>query len=383
MRRRSFVSTVAASTAAAATGCLHGDGPTEEGPSDAGDDGEDGGGAREIPGIGDPPDGVYHPTHSDPMEMVGAAKAGDYEVSAMYSLPHRFWTLTGSRTERVDPTAKDDVHLMLVVSDAESGTVIPADMGVSVEVSKDGETVYDRNPWTMISQKMGFHFGDNVPLDGDGDYQVEVSLGDVADVTRTGELGDRFVDGAQTTFQLEFREDGVREMASEVQYFPEDRWGASEALSPMTQMGDGSGMQMDDESGDGGGMPYSSAPPSDELPGELLGSATSDDAVFAASRVPGPSRFADGDYLLVSPRTPYNRCVLPAMALELSTGEALSATLDSETGLVYGAPVETGWLEDGVEIEVVTPPQVSRHMGYETAFLEMDAVEVQGSGQEG
>ncbi len=381
MKRRRFVSTVAASTAAAATGCLHGDGASD---GESGDEG-DGAGVRgrEIPGIGDPPDGVYHPTHSDPMEMVGTGTAGDYEVSVMYSLPHRFWTVTGRRTERVDPTAEDDLHLMFVVSDEESGSVLPSDMGVSVEVSKDGETVYDRSPWTMISQKMSFHFGDNVPLNGDGEYEVDVSLGGLGDVDRTGELGDRFLDGAETDFTLEFREDTVREMSRDVRYFPEDRWGAAEALPPMGGMEDG-GMQMDEDGGmDGGGMPYSRAPPEEELPGEMLGTPREDDAVFVVSYVSGPSRFADGDYLLVSPRTPYNRCVLPAMALELSNGESLSATLDSETGLHYGAEVEDVGPERDVEIEVVTPPQVSRHMGYETAFLKMDSVDVEASAQEG
>lgn len=392
---------MAASAAAAATGCLD----NQESP-DAGERGsDDEGGARDIPGIGDPPDGVYHPTHSDPMEMVGSSTAGDYEVTVMYTLPHRFWTVTGSRTERVDPTSEDDVHLMVVVSDAESGAVLPVDTGVSVELSKEEEPVYDRNPWTMISQRMGYHYGDNVPLDGDGEYELNVSLGRLSDVARADTLEERFLEDAEASFRLQLDEANIQEMAMDARYFPESKWGAAEALPPMGQEDEGMGVddrntseggadvdggigddgdsidgEMDDEGAGGRMMPYSHAPEPEDLPGELLGIEKQDDAVFAVSHVPGRSRFADGDYLLVSPRTPYNRCVLPAMALELASGEPLPSTLDVETGLHYGATVGDLGRRQQVEIQVVTPPQVSRHMGYETSFLEMDSVTVDVSG---
>ena len=370
MRRRRFISTFAAATAASATGCLQGEGEPDDGEP------EDSNGSvrgRRIPGIGDAPDGVYHPTHSDPMEMLGTTATGDYRLSGMYTLPHRFWTVTGTRTERVEPTADDSLHLMFAVTDAETGAVVPADLGVSVEVSKDGETVYDRNPWTMLSQRMGFHFGDNVPLDGEGEYDVEVSVGALSDVQPTGALEGRFEEGGSTRFVLELTDEVLQEMAQDVRYFPESRWGAAEALPPMGADG---GMEMEGEGGMHGGMPYSSAPPAGDLPGELLGTPSEDDAVFAVTRVAGGSRFSDDDYLLVSPRTPYNRSVLPLMNLETSGGESLSATLDVEAGLHYGAEVADLATREQLEIEVVTPPQVSRHMGYETAFLEMESVTV-------
>jgi hypothetical protein len=86
-------------------------------------------------------------------------------------------------------------------------------------------------------------------------------------------------------------------------------------------------------------------------------------------------------YLAVSARTPYNRMVIPAMGLEgtlTRDGETvfdgtLQRTLDPDLRYHYGATVEGVESGDELELRVTTPPQVARHEGYETAFVEMPA----------
>lgn len=53
----------------------------------------------------------------------------------------------------------------------------------------------------------------------------------------------------------------------------------------------------------------------------------------------------------------------------------LTQTLDSELGHHYGVPAA---LSPGAELEIriETPPQVARHRGYDTAFLDMPPLEV-------
>ncbi|MCU4741688.1 DUF7350 domain-containing protein, partial [Natronoglomus mannanivorans] len=145
-----------------------------------------------------------------------------------------------------------------------------------------------------------------------------------------------------------------------------------------------------DDHGDHGHVPYSSLPSAEDYPGTLLGDPETGDATLVISLLEGDTHLTDDTqpYLLVSPRTPYNRVPLADMALsatidrdgeELATFD-LEQTLDDEYDLHYGA--ETGLADtelepgDTVTITVESPPQVSRHRGYETAFLEMPAVEV-------
>ena len=56
--------------------------------------------------------------------------------------------------------------------------------------------------------------------------------------------------------------------------------------------------------------------------------------------------------------------------------EALLATLEPNLSCHYGTHVDGVESGDTLTIEIVTPPQVSRHDGYETAFLDMPPFEV-------
>ncbi|WP_135535337.1 iron transporter [Halostella pelagica] len=320
---------------------------------------------RSVPDVvEDRPDAVYFPTHVEGMEMIGMTAAGDYTIGLMYSFPHRFWTVTGTTTEKVSIRDKDDIHLMASVWDDETGTVLPVGSGLSMTVEQDGEIVTEKPPWPMISQNMGFHYGDNFALDGEGTYDVTLDIGSM-NVSKPGPFEGRFEESASGTVEFEYsvdERDGLR-----FETF-ENQQGERGAVDLME-------MEM---------APVSVAPEPDAMPGDHLTEATSGDAVFQVTAVRDPS-FIDGSgtYLAVSPRTPFNRVPLPMMSLSGTVergGEprfdgALSKAVHPDIGYHYGALLDGIESDDAVTITVDTPPQVSRHEGYETAFVEMDPIE--------
>jgi len=306
--------------------------------------------------------GVYHPTHSDGMTMIGMGGEGRYRVGLMYSYAHAFWTITGSETNRVDVGDEETVHVMATVWDDETGAVLPT-ANVSAEVLKAGETVDSRSLWTMLSQNMGYHFGDNMVLDGDGTYTARIEVG-AMQARRTGGLRNAFEEG--TTIEIEF--DHERSTISDLPYeeFPDEQ-GTAAALEPM---------EMD--------APIARCPEPDSLPGTVLGRAASGDAEFVAFRPDETPHFVDGEYLAVSPRTPYNRYPLPFMGLagslepggETLFDDRLEPAVDSEFGYHYGTGVDGVESGDSLTLTVNTPPGVARHEGYETAFIDMPPMDL-------
>jgi len=384
LSRRAFVATGAAGIVAVA-GCVGGDdtGDGNGGDEDTGDGGteKNGGGVPDqIPYVEDPPAAVYTPSHRDPFLMQSPVTAGDYALLPHFSYPHRFWLVDGDETEEVLPTLDDSTHLMVAFWDRETGELLPVDAGATLSVSRDGEPVETVAPWPMLSQTMGFHFGDNIPLSGDGTYTVEVTVNPIEEVRKTGAFEGRFEETRTATFEFEWTDDRRRSLVDDIEYLEEDRWGEPGALEPMRhgEMGDGDtntdgGMNMGD-------IPPPSLPRAEEYPGTDLGVHESGDASFVVRYLKN-SRLASGDsgYLVVSPRTPYNRLPLPDMSLSLSlSGDEteLTQTLDDELGVHYGGSVD---LSSGEQFELLVdgPPQIARHRGYETAFLEMPPMSVE------
>ena len=303
------------------------------------------------------PDAVYIPTHVEGMKMASMASAGPYKVALMYSYPHRFWTMEGDSPNKVSIKGSDSVHMMVSIFDPETKTVLQ-NGSVSAEISKDGETLTSRSLWQMLSQNMGFHYGDNVALEGNGNYTVSLTIGGIG-TRRTGAFEGKFGRAQRVDLDFAFNEQRLNEVM--FKKLP-DRAGTKAALEPMP---------MD--------MPISRLPAKGDLPGEVRGEATSGDARFLVTLLEN-SPLGDGKpYLAVSPRTPYNRYPLPFMALKgtLTRGGetvfdgALTATLDPDLKYHYGASVEGVESGDELTITVQSPPQVARHEGYETAFVDM------------
>jgi hypothetical protein len=335
------------------------------------------------------PEAVYYPSHIEGMKMAGMASTNTnsnsgegeqnrlinntnnstsrqqtsgagYKCALTYSYPHRFWTVTGNRTEKVTIEDNDSMHLMVSVWDPETG-IYPMDTNPTITVSKSGDSVTTVSPWTMLSQNMGFHTGDNVSLPGAGKYSVTVDVPPTS-ARRTGAFEGRFSNQQSFEFSLTF---DPQEMSDIMFERLDERAGTRGAVEPME-------MQK---------LPLALVPETSALPGRSLGTVRTGDAVFVVRALNDASRFgaAGGTYLAVSARTPHNRYVLPAMSLSARVvrgGETvvdgpLQATLDPELNYHYGTTVESIETGDEITLAVDAPPQVARHEGYETAFLDM------------
>ena len=309
------------------------------------------------------PSGVYVQSFRETMVISGMATDGDYRFALLLAVPHRFWTVSLDERSEVPIEESDDVHLMAAVWDPESGRVLP-DSDLSVEITRDGDLVSQEVIYPMLSQRMGFHYGANFGLDGDGTYTARISTGGVS-ARKSGSFDGRFEDGASAAIEFDWSK-AVREQLKSESL---DAAGSTGALQPM----------------DMGELPQPQVAKAENLPGDVLGTARIDDAKFVVTQLTGEAaaRFTDGDpYLAVSARTPYNRLVLPAMGVvgqfarehESYFSEQLQATLDPVLGYHYGASLpETAESGDEVVVEVTTPPQLARHEGYERAFLQMNA----------
>ncbi|WP_049900005.1 iron transporter [Halococcus agarilyticus] len=357
------------------------------------------------------PNAVYYPTHTEGMEMVGMSGMGgmamndsggmgnmsdmggmdsmndsggmamndssamssnastngdrngasNYAFGVMYSYPHRFWTVNGSETRKVSIQQDDSVHLMASVWEPKTRTVLP-DTGLSVEITQDGEIVSQEVIYPMLSQRMGFHYGANFGLEGNGTYTATLSVGGMS-TRRTGEFVGMFAEPASVDIEFEYSRTDKKSI--DYTRTKGQREGSRDAAKPMA-------MEM---------VPNSTVPPKADLPGEIVGTRTSGDGRFLATVLDEPPRGIDasGPYLAVSARTPYNRMVLPAMALSGTLRRngrtvfdgPLQPTLDPELDYHYGTVVDSIESGDELGLSVETPPQVARHEGYETAFLDM------------
>ena len=437
--RRTFVTRAGAVAGALAlAGCAgtdeDDDDPDEDDLEEAADEPTDDVEAvPELIEVEDPPDAVYVPTHREAMRTLEPVETGDVAIAPMLSYPHPFWIVAGGDEESVsreEPEEARGVHLMFTVWDRETGVVLPVDDGAQLRLERDGEGVGSpRSPWTMISQEMGFHFGDNVTLPEDGTYTVEVELPPLS--TRlTGDLEGRLDESVTATFEFEYDDEFRQTVVGGIEYLDEDVWGERGALEPMEHGDHGSddhdghvddghddhhdhsdddhGHDDHDDEDDGHDghhddhghhdVPYSALPEVDEYPGTVLvdpdaGAAPDDtrdlpssgDARFLATLLESDHRLADdeGHYLLVSPRTPYNRVPLADAFLSVTIERegsvvdeaSLEQTIDGTYDLHYGAVLADVEAGDTVTVEIESPPQVARHQGYETAFLEMPPVE--------
>jgi hypothetical protein len=305
-------------------------------------------------------DGVYVQSFEERMAMQGTTTAGEYTVALMFTVPHTFWTLTGRDRSKTAKRDDDSLHLMAAVWDDDSGTVLP-DAGVSVEITDgDGDLVSQEVIYPMLSQPMGFHYGGNFSLAGDGTYTVNVSIGGI-NARTTGDFEGRFRGAETAVMDLEFTEETRARVGSTAI----ERADEPGALAPRETS-----------------YPKSIAPTESELPGTVHGTAAIDDAYFAVTALDSAARVgeADSQYLVVSARTRYNNYELSGMALratlqrdgETLYDDTLTRTLSPDVGYHYGAAVPSVEAGDELTLSVETPPQIARHEGYETAFWPME-----------
>jgi uncharacterized protein involved in high-affinity Fe2+ transport len=178
------------------------------------------------------PDAVYVPTHMEGMNMVGMGSLGDMKIGLMYSYPHRFWTVgkenDESVTNQVNIRQEDSVHLMAIPWDGETGTVLP-NTGLSIEILRDGELVSEEVIYPMLSQRMGFHYGANFSLDGDGTYDVTANVGGVG-IPRYGSFEGKFGSAAETTVTFEFSERELNDISYQLLRDKQGQRGAMKSM---------------------------------------------------------------------------------------------------------------------------------------------------------
>jgi hypothetical protein len=275
--------------------------------------------------------------------------------------------VTGDEVGKTVVEADDSIHLMVALWDKQTRTSLPIDSGVTIEITDHDGLVTEEVAYPMLSQQMGLHYGANYELQGEGSYTATVRVGGVS-LRRTGTLTSRLESVQTAEFDFEFDTEelydvSIREL---------DNAGSRGAVATMD-------MEMN--------VPLGRAPPVDEMPGTHLGRATSGDALFDAFLVEDGSRFdVDETYVYLSARTPHNEIVLPMMGLSLAVtrgGETvldrrLERTLDHEVGYHYGTGGVRLSGEDKFTVSVDVPPQVARHDGYETAFVQIDSFSLGG-----
>ena len=308
------------------------------------------------------PEKVYYPPHRTGMRMIGTKQQGNLTVGLSYTYAEGFWTVTGRRTQRVGvEDGYNAIHLMASVWHTETETVLPVGSGLRVRVEDDEKTVTERALWPMLSQQMGFHFGDNIEFPGPGEYTLVVDLGNTT-IGAEGSLADSFADSGTLRYTFDFRR-GKRNSIT-VEKRLSDRRGDMAAVSPME-------MEM---------LPLSIAPSRDALPGAFLGEETSGDAVFVVTSEPVDDRTS----VTVSPRTPYNQYLIPLMSLSMTIERAgstvfegpLSPAIGPKRAYHYRADVGSTKPGDKLRITVDSPPQAARHTGYENAFIDMPAMTI-------
>ncbi|WP_323192258.1 iron transporter [Halostella sp. PRR32] len=305
---------------------------------------------------------VYVPAHRNGMRMVGMQDAGPYTVAMSYTLLHDFWVLTGQDRSYVRIEDGQGMHLMASVWDSEHGQVVPlGSPPVEVRDTEGGDVITEKSMWPMLSQRMGPHFGDNVSFPDEGEYSVRLTL-DPVSARQLGDYRGRFTESVTAEFDLLFRYDIMNNIREEFL----DESGQAGALEPMEMSG----------------MPDGQLPEPMDLPGRHAGVATSADAKFAVQLLDAtPAGIDSSDpYLAVSARTPYNRYPLPFMGLRATVSDGterkfrgpLKAGIHPGLGYHYGTPVPALSTNDELLLEVGSPPQIARHRGYQTAFMDFD-----------
>lgn len=319
---------------------------------------------RDPPLVANRPDAVYYPAIVEGMGLYETTTTDGVGFALMHSYPHRFWTLTGTNKNKVVVEPDDTLHLMASVWDVQTETVLPMD--VRADIRNDSGHVTSKSLWPMLSPNMGFHTGDNIALPGEGTYDVELTAGPLQ-LNRTPPFDGRLTDATTATMSFTFDSSDTYDLEYR-------RLGEKAGTLGTVDL-----MQMTE-------IPSPTAPPATALPGRILGEASAGDADFVVSVVEDGARFGDDQrpYLIVSPRTPYNRVILPRMSLSATVKRddrtifqgVLPAAIDPALRAHYGTHVDGVQPGDTLTIDIETPPQLSRHDGYETAFIDMPPIEL-------
>jgi hypothetical protein len=315
------------------------------------------------------PKAVYYPSHVDGVKIAGISQQGGYTCALTYSRPQRLWIYSAGQREKATVQPDDSIHLMPIIWETETRVVIPY-LIPQIKIRQGNETIEYFSPWPMLTQPMGFHFGDNVELPGEGTYRVIIEFAGIESAGPAIRRMKAFADNRSARFEFPFEFSQAKLNETTYRDIPQAKEGTKGAVEPMNMKGI---------------LPLQ-LPKVDSLPGTVLGTATSGDAVFVVTALNaaqiGGSR--NQTYLAVSARTPYNRYMVPLMSLSAHLTRdgksifngSLTEGLDNELHYHYGAFVPSVKPDDELKITVDATSKASRHEGYETAFYEMPPMQL-------
>ena len=110
-----------------------------------------------------------------PTQLLGSATWQGMKISAEATTPLPFVIYNGTSEQMVKAGPKASFHLMVMLSDAQTGVAIPY-ATVWATISQKGKIYYDARQWPMISRYMGPHYGNDVSVPGAGTYQLGLLL---------------------------------------------------------------------------------------------------------------------------------------------------------------------------------------------------------------
>jgi hypothetical protein len=230
---------------------------------------------------------------------------------------------------------------MLSVTATATGVPVVVPSGVTVAVERGGQPVTEEVVYPMLSQQMGVHYGGNIALADAGTYRIDFTLGGTQ-LDTDGLLGT-----AAVTDSVAFAFDPAALGEISIEYPPDAGTRGAVPAGPMGQR--------------------------QQLPAPLTvpaGWARVGTAAMGDLRLVG---FTDAeDRLRVVAMTRYNRYPMPMLTLQAGD-VALEPVIDRRLGYHYRSATAVDPAV-AVPLRAMLPPQVARHDGYETAFMQLPAV---------
>ena len=108
-----------------------------------------------------------------PTQPLGSALWQGMKINVEATTPLPFVIYNGTSEQMVKAGPKTSFHLMVMLSDAQTGVAIPY-ASVWATIRQKGKIYYDARQWPMISRYMGPHYGNDVSVPGAGTYQLSL-----------------------------------------------------------------------------------------------------------------------------------------------------------------------------------------------------------------
>ena len=108
-----------------------------------------------------------------PTQLLGSALWQGMKISVEATTPLPFVIYNGTSEQMVKAGPKTSFHLMVMLSDDQTGVAIPY-ASVWATIKQGSKIYYDARQWPMISRYMGPHYGNDVSVPGAGTYQLSL-----------------------------------------------------------------------------------------------------------------------------------------------------------------------------------------------------------------